>query len=65
MEKFYLTFGQRSEYKDGWFLIIAKDYLAARELAHEKFGNNWSMLYFDDEFEPGFFPNGEIDILRN
>lgn len=64
MKRWYLTFGQTSPLKDGWICIEAQNEIDARALAIEQYGKKWGFLYEEGEFEPGFFPQGELGILK-
>lgn len=73
MEDFMLTFGV--QYKEephprwpecnprGWVRITATDYEAARAIAVERFGQDWSMLTPYWRFESRYFPAGELMVL--
>lgn len=59
MPIFYVTFGQRSPFRDGWVEIEALN----REIAHveaiETMGTKWSMLY-DEQPDKDIFILGKI-----
>jgi hypothetical protein len=70
---YYLTFG--IQYYDephpewpecnpkGYVRITAPDYEQARVIAIERFGLHWSMLTPAPNFNPRFFPAGELMVL--
>jgi hypothetical protein len=60
MENFYLTFGQKSPFRDGYVLVLADDEETAREEVFYVFGNKWSNLYAEENFKPEYFPAGQI-----
>ena len=58
---FYLTFGQKSPFNNGWVEILATNKEEAREEAFEVFGPKWSNVYEAEDFlakAPEFFPAG-------
>jgi len=63
MNKFYLTFGQKSPFRNGYVLIVAVDYENARNLVEDIFGNKWSNLYDENVWgkeEAALFPSGQV-----
>ena len=60
MKYFFLTFGQKYPWRNGWVLVQAKDYEKAREIVVEVFGERWSHLYTEGNFNPMYFPAGQI-----
>lgn len=63
MPNFYVTFGQKSPFRDGWVLIIADDERLAREEAFYALGQVWSGLYTGREMEkipPDTFKQGQL-----
>jgi hypothetical protein len=61
--KFYLTFGQCSPLKNGFIIVRAHDFDEARDKVVDQFGQKWSGLYFEDDWEPEFYPEGCKGIL--
>jgi len=59
-EKFYLTFGQRYPWRDGWVEVEAINYDMARKAVIEIFGKSWGWLYKEGEFDKKLFPDGKI-----
>jgi len=47
----------------GWVRIVATDYEAARALAVERFGLDWSFLTPAWRFESRYYPAGELMVL--
>jgi len=61
---FYVTFGQRSPFKDGWVEILASDRDAAHDEALSLFGQHFSGLYEADQFNnpdtKAMYPDGRF-----
>ncbi len=49
-EKYYLTFGQQSPFKDGWVEVLADDDVHAVAVVNEVIGKQWSNIYHEDLF---------------
>lgn len=64
MNLYYLTFGQNSPAKNGYWVVYAADYMRARELVIEKYGIKWAHLYESKEFEGGYFPAGKLGEIH-
>ncbi len=64
LRKFYLTFGQSSPAKNGWITVLAENLTEAREKVFAEYGRQWSGLYEDCDWNPEYFPAGEIGLLR-
>jgi hypothetical protein len=47
---FYITFGQRSPFRNGWVVIVASGKEEAQAEAHSVFGPHWSMCYSEEAF---------------
>ena len=65
MKVFYLTFGQRSPFRNGWVEIIARSESEARDCAFEALGDKWAFMYSEEKFtdrERSFFPTGKIGM---
>jgi len=45
MKKYYFTFGFGQMYENGFHVIVAKNYGAAREQMFDKFGTKWAFQY--------------------
>lgn len=68
LQKFYLTFGNKYRNElhpsgivinpDGYVVITSHTYDEAREIALANFGNNWSFLYAEEDFNKSYFPAG-------
>lgn len=67
----FLTFGQRYRltghpaggHPDGWFRIVAADAEQAQAIAVRICGREWSNLYSEQNFDPSFYPKGELRVL--
>lgn len=57
---FYVTFGQKSPFRNGWVEVDAPDIGKAREWTFQALGQQWSMMYTGDKFDRSFFPAGKI-----
>lgn len=68
---FYVTFGldhlNNPRYPQantgGWVRIVAEDKTQARDLASRVFGVRYSSLYTEDDWDPSYFPEGEIEVM--
>ena len=63
LKKYYVTFGQSSKMKDGWAEVWATSSEEARKKILEIFGQNWSMMYTEEEFNASYFPQGCLETL--
>jgi hypothetical protein len=45
---------------DGWVTIVAPDEMAARRVAHERLSGQYAFIYAPEEWEPEWFPRGEL-----
>ncbi len=62
---FYLTFGQKYPWRNGWVEVEARDYETARNLVLDVFDQKWSNLYSELTFNKDMFPAGKIgETLR-
>ena len=59
-ETFYLTFGSKYPWHDGWVEVEAINYEMARKAVVEIFGNQWAWLYREDEFKKSLFSDGKL-----
>jgi len=70
LKNFYVTFGQKYRYKrhpqgghpDGWFCIKAESWEKAREETFKSFGDRWSFLYSEEEFNRGPYVLGCLGV---
>lgn len=72
--EFMVTFGQQYKHDphpkvkyahpDGWLTIEAMDMFHARKKAFEELGAAWSFIYEKDEFNPSYFPLGELKRIE-
>jgi hypothetical protein len=60
MKTFYITFGHRSPFRDGWVEVQAKDLDDAFEKAREAMGSMYATCYSEESFEPQYFPAGKL-----
>ncbi len=70
MKDFYVTFGQRYRHEphpsgypihpDGVVRVRAESEEEARGKTFEAFGGKWSFVYVEEEFEPEWYPRGEL-----
>lgn len=58
--KFYVTFGQGSPFRSGYWVVWADDDLEARKKINRQFKNGWSMMYTEKDFKPEYFPEGQL-----
>lgn len=69
--KFFVTFGSQYSYQehplyddahpDGWVEIQAQDETIARMVAWMLFGDHWSFIYAESEFENrSYYPRGVL-----
>lgn len=59
-EVFYLTFGAKYPWRNGWVEVEAVNYEMARQKVHEIFGTSWAWLYKEGEFDKKKFPAGKL-----
>jgi len=57
---FYVTFGQKSPFRNGWVEVEAENYRLAREIVNDTLGKEFSMLYSEFDFDRRFFPKGKL-----
>ena len=57
---FYLTFGQKYPWRNGWVEVKAPDYEIAREWVIDIFEGKWSNLYTEENFNRDMFPAGKL-----
>lgn len=62
MPTFYVTFGQKSPFRDGYVEIEADDQRIAQVEAFRIFGQYWSEVYEEDKIKKEFFHAGRIGI---
>jgi hypothetical protein len=73
---FFVTFGQKyrrerhptfpEAHPDGWLTIEATDMYEARRAAYQMLGTGWSWLYDEQDldWDPKYYPNGEIKRVK-
>jgi len=57
---FYVTFGQKSPFRNGWVEVEAENYGIARQLVIDALGNSYSRIYDEHEFDSEYFPLGKL-----
>lgn len=62
-KSFYLTFGQNHPLLNSWILVLADSQDTARELVNSTFGQKWSGLYAEENFDRSFFPAGQVGMV--
>lgn len=60
MKKFYITFGQKYPWRNGWVLIEAPDYNTAHLWVVQIFGSQYAQLLAEEDFDKSYFPSGQI-----
>jgi len=60
MKIFYVTFGQKSPFRDNWVEVLAENEQQARDKIFYIFGPYWSFMYSDDNFNMSMFPDGKV-----
>ena len=65
MAIFYVTFGQKSPFRDNWMEIEAPDIHVAKEIIRRDIGwENFSMIYTEENWKPEYFPGGRIKTRK-
>jgi len=57
---FYVTFGQKSPFRNGWVEVEAENYRIVRQLVIDALGSSYSMIYDEHEFNREYFPQGKL-----
>lgn len=60
MKTFYLTFGQKYPWRNGYCEVVAPDIETARQLVCDIFGEKWASLYSEEDWKPEFYPQGKL-----
>ena len=60
MKTYYLTFGQKYPWRNGWVEVIAPDYETARKYVCEVFEDKWAFLYQEQDFKKEMFRAGKL-----
>ncbi len=60
MKTFYLTFGQKYPWRNGWVEVEAPDYDTARDWVEGIFGDRFSNLYEEGKFNKELYFRGKI-----
>lgn len=61
MRKYYVTFGQKSPFRNGWVEIVADSEEIAKDKADFAI-RSWSMIYDNDNFQPELFQAGKLGV---
>lgn len=59
-KKYFLTFGQKYPWRNGWVEVEAPDYQTARKWVYDIFETKWSNLLEESKFDKSFYPAGKI-----
>ena len=59
-QTFYVMFGQKYPWRDGWVEISAIDRNEAYEIVNDVFGEHYAFLYSEEQFNRSFFPDGKL-----
>lgn len=59
-KNYYLTFGQKYPWRNGYVLVEAPDYETARQWVIDIFEAKWSGLYTEEKFNRSLFPAGKL-----
>lgn len=60
MQIFYLTFGGKYPWRNGWVEVEAPDYETARQWVVDIFEQKWSNLKSAENFDKSYFPAGKL-----
>jgi hypothetical protein len=62
MKRFYVTFGQKSPFRNGWVLVETDSFENAIDKVLYALGGDksYSRIYVLGEFDPALFPLGQI-----
>ena len=60
MIKYYITFGQKSPFRDGYVIVEAPDATTARYEVFYAMGDQWGFMYTEEEIDFDLFPLGQI-----
>lgn len=60
LETFYLTFGQKYPWRNGWVEVEAENIEIAEQYVRDIFDNQWSNLYAPEKFDKSFFSAGKL-----
>jgi hypothetical protein len=59
-QTFYISFGGKSPFRDGWVELKASNYACARQAAFDSLGDQWANIYTEEKFDRSYFPAGKI-----
>lgn len=60
MKTFYLTFGQKYPWRNGWVEVLAPDMETAIDYVQGIFGIHYSNIYSEEQFDKTLFPAGKL-----
>jgi hypothetical protein len=60
LDTLYLSFGCNYGHGSSWVRIVAPNEKTARRAAFDHFGGKWAFLRSEADFDPAFFPKGEL-----
>ncbi len=68
--RYYLTFGQKYRreehpsgkhvHPDGYVVIVAEDYHAARDIVEQLYGRHWADLQTEETFDATYYPRCKL-----
>ena len=62
-KRFYITFTQATLLRNGWTEVWADDEMDARLYARFQFGDVWSGIYTEQNWNPQHFPAGCVGTV--
>jgi len=79
LQKFYVTFGVQTLFRNNYLILMAEDEEKAREALFESLGHYWSSIYSKEEWEAsivskdyfegytslGTFTQRGVQVVRN
>lgn len=60
LNTYYLTFGQKYPWRNGWVEVLAPDYETARGYVEQIFDKAWANLLDESNFCKKYYPAGKI-----
>ncbi|WP_155524052.1 hypothetical protein [Nodosilinea nodulosa] len=60
----YITFRQRSEWRNHWIRLNTDDVDFAQKWAEQNWPNDYSMVYSQAQFSSQYFPAGEKEYIE-
>lgn len=62
-DKYYITFGQQSTFRDHYIIVYAENEQVATKIAEDKY-KFIAHCYKESEFEVKYFPGGILEIVK-